>query len=168
MFRCVLNGQVIYEGPEDCRNWPQMRGNVEPPRSAPPITSQSNTTATQTNRIYLCKAYSGGMFWSSASCSQQSATLDREVSVPLNIPWEHKVALGEAARAQARALITPPAQPAMVQQPTGPSKQAECAALEATINNLDSQARQPHSGGMQDWIRQQRQQARDRQFRLRC
>jgi hypothetical protein len=119
--------------------------------------------------IYLCKAYSGGMFWSSAPCSQQSALLDRTVRVPPDLPWAQKVALGEAARAQARALIAPPPQPVMVQQqPIGPSKQAECAGLEATINNLDSQARQPHSGGMQDWIRQQRQQARDRQFRLRC
>jgi hypothetical protein len=166
-FRCVLNGQVIYEGPQDCRDWPQMRGNVEPPRSAPPV---ANATASQTDTIYLCKAYSGGMFWSSAPCGQQQALLDRTVSVPAHLPWAQKVALGEAAWAQARALIAPPSQPVIVQQQSDPqpSKQAECAGLEATINNLDSQARQPHSGGMQDWIRQQRQQARDRQFRLRC
>jgi hypothetical protein len=170
-FRCVLNGQVIYEGPQDCRDWPQMKGSRVPPLAsqAPPTASRAPTAATA-DTIYLCKAYSGGMFWSSAPCGQQQALLDRTVSVPAHLPWAQKVALGEAARAQARALIAPPSQPVVVQQQSDPqpSKQAECAGLEATINNLDSQARQPHSGQMQDWIRQQRQQARDRQFRLRC
>ena len=119
--------------------------------------------------IYLCKAYSGGMFWSSDPCGPQKATLDRTVSVPDGLPWDQKVQLGEAAWAQARGLAAPPAQPMpQPQQPSQPTKQAECASLAATVANLDSQARQPQSSQMQDWIKDQRQRARDRQFRLQC
>jgi len=119
--------------------------------------------------IYLCKAYSGGMFWSSDPCGPQKATLDRAVSVPDGLPWDQKVQLGEAAWAQARGLATPPAQSMpQPQQPSQPTKQAECASLAATVANLDSQARQPQSSQMQDWIKDQRQRARDRQFRLQC
>lgn len=46
--------------------------------------------------------------------------------------------------------------------------QAECRYLDARIAELDALARRPHTGQMQDWIRSQRQQARDRQFELRC
>jgi hypothetical protein len=125
----------------------------------------------QADTIYLCKAYSGGMFWSSAPCGPQKATLDRTVSVPDGLPWDQKVQLGEVAWAEARSL-TAPVQPvqaaAQPQQPSPPSKPAECASLAATIANLDSQARQPQSSQMQDWIKQQRQRARDQQYRLRC
>ena len=118
--------------------------------------------------IYLCKAYSGGMFWSSDPCGPQKATLDRTVSVPDGLPWDQKVQLGEAAWAQARGLTTPPqpVQPAPRSQQA--TKQAECANLAAIVANLDSQARQPQSSQMQDWIKDQRQRARDRQFRLQC
>lgn len=167
-FRCVVDGQVIYEGTQDCREWPQMKN----PGGARPTEIHANEPlpTNQIDTIYLCKAYSGGMFWSSALCSEQKATLDRSVSVPADIPWARKIALGEAAWAQARALVEPPpAQTVTAQQQSGPSGKAEeCAGLEATINNFDAQARHPQSGQVQDWIKQQRQQARDRQFRLHC
>ena len=69
----------------------------------------------QADTIYLCKAYSGGMFWSSAPCSQRRSTMDRAVSVPDNMPWDQKVQPAEASRAQARAAAAPPPQ-VVVQQ----------------------------------------------------
>lgn len=45
---------------------------------------------------------------------------------------------------------------------------AECAALDDYIKSLDAQARRPQSGQMQDWIRIERSNARDRQFRIHC
>ena len=124
----------------------------------------------QADTIYLCKAYSGGMFWSSDPCGPQKATLDRTVTVPDGMPWDQKVQLGEAAWAQARGLAASPVPQPMPQpqHPSQPSKQAECANLAATVANLDSQARQPQSSQRQDWIKDQRQRARDRQFRLQC
>ena len=45
---------------------------------------------------------------------------------------------------------------------------AECNALEERIKYLDSMARQPQSGQTQDWIRDERKKARDRQARIPC
>lgn len=51
---------------------------------------------------------------------------------------------------------------------TEAAKAAECKAIDAQIASLDAQARQPLSGQMQDYIKQQRKELRDRQFRLGC
>jgi hypothetical protein len=119
--------------------------------------------------IYLCTAYSGGMFWSSSPCGPQKAVLDRTVSVPDGLSWDDKVKMGEDVWAQARKLTAPPVQAAPPQQQSAQvNRQAECASLAATISNLDSQARQPQSGYMQDWIRQQRRTASDRRYQLQC
>lgn len=44
----------------------------------------------------------------------------------------------------------------------------ECSRLESQIASLDAAARQPLSGYEQDRLRNERKQARDRQFALRC
>ena len=153
MFRCVLNGRVIYEGPEDCRNWPQMKGNVEPPRSAPPMAQQIDSGPATVDVIYLCKAYSGGMH---RSCSSGPTV------GPEGRAWRGRAGPGKGTHRTA---------PTASHGATAATRAVQAGRMRGARgndNNLDSQARQPHSGGMQDWIRQQRQQARDRQFRLRC
>ncbi|AGU47135.1 hypothetical protein VAPA_1c00040 [Variovorax paradoxus B4] len=45
---------------------------------------------------------------------------------------------------------------------------ADCDALDAQVKGLDTMARQPQGAAMQDWLRSERQQARDRRFRLGC
>lgn len=54
------------------------------------------------------------------------------------------------------------------QLPAQPSTAELCARLTERVSYLDSMARQPQSGPTQDWIRGERQKARDQQFRLRC
>jgi serine phosphatase RsbU (regulator of sigma subunit) len=44
----------------------------------------------------------------------------------------------------------------------------DCSALDAHIKWLDTMARQPQGAAMQDRLRDERQQARDQQFRLGC
>jgi len=123
----------------------------------------------QADTIYLCKAYSGGMFWSSAPCSQRQATMDRAVSVPDNMTWDQKVAMGEASWAQGRAVAAP-TQAVVVQQGPNPqvARQAECNSLRDSIANLDAQARLPQSGQMQDWLKQRRRELSDQRYRLQC
>ena len=115
--------------------------------------------------IYLCKAYSGGMFWSSASCSQRQATVDRMVTVPNGMPFDQQMALGEAARAQGQAVTA--AQTPSPQVPQA-SRQAECDGVRTSIANLDSQMRLPQSGQMMDWLKQRRQQLSDQRYRMQC
>lgn len=45
---------------------------------------------------------------------------------------------------------------------------AECKAWDERIKYLDAMARQPQSGQTQDWIREERKKARDRQARIPC
>jgi len=121
--------------------------------------------------IYLCKAYSGGMFWSSVPCSQKQATVDRMVSVPDGMPFDQQMALGEAARAQGQAVTAAQVpSPQVYQQAQNPqaSRQAECDSLRASIANLDAQMRLPQSGQMQDWLKQRRQQLSDQRYRMQC
>ena len=46
------------------------------------------------------------------------------------------------------------------------AKKAECQILDARIAELDALSRQPQSPQTQDWIRDERKKARDKQFRL--
>jgi len=81
-----------------------------------------------------------------ASLAERAAAVDRRLA------WE------EAHRARTTARVSP----------SGDLKAAECAALDGAIHGLDAQARQPHGGSMQDWIKDERLKARSRQYALRC
>jgi hypothetical protein len=48
------------------------------------------------------------------------------------------------------------------------SAAADCKALAKRVEWLDSLARQPQSAATQDWIRQEREKARNKQFELHC
>lgn len=125
-------------------------------------------------QIYLCKAYSGGQFWSNAPCSSQRATLVRMVDVPDGMPFEQQVQLGQQTHAEREALRQPPAAAPFMQYrqpaPTAPvpNPAAQCQALDAQVRALDDQARQPQTAQMQDRIRAARHQARAQQFQLGC
>jgi hypothetical protein len=125
--------------------------------------------AASADTIYLCKAYSGGMFWSSKPCGQQQATVDRFVTVPSNMSWEDKVEMGKASVAQAQA-VTAPTPPVYVQQGPNPqvARQQQCSGLRDEINNIDAQSRLPQSGQYQDWLKQRRQALSDQRFRMQC
>lgn len=78
-----------------------------------------------------------------------------------------------AVKVPIAAQATNPEQPLPVTVQVIPAQsyaavKAECAELEAHIKYLDSMARQPQSGQTQDWIREERKKARDRQVRIPC
>jgi hypothetical protein len=122
--------------------------------------------------VYLCRAYSGGMFWSNKHCNQQSASIIRIANVPDGMSWDNQVALAEQQRSEGEALVAPPRRNPSAQSSTTTNvrvdKRSQCAALDQRINDLDALARQGQSGTSQQSIREQRQTARDQQFRLGC
>jgi hypothetical protein len=155
---------------------PPQVATATPPRAGPtPYRPPSQAAeepapapaATTGGTIYLCKAYNGGTFWAQAHCNQHKALIDSIVSVPVGLPFQQQVAIAEQKRqaVQQNLHVAPP-------QLAGPDpalvKKGECQLLDKRIEELDAMARQPQSGSTQDWIRSDRQKARDRQFALRC
>ena len=114
--------------------------------------------------IYLCKTYSGGMFWTNVHCNQRNALIERIAEVPSGMTWEQQVAMGE----QQQRAVAPAPVTHIRQSDSNQSSQSECAALDKRVTDLDGMARQPQSAAGQDWIRSERKIARDRQFQLRC
>lgn len=118
--------------------------------------------------IYLCKAYSGGTFWSSSHCSQKKALIERIVSVPDGMPFDQQVQLGEQDRANAARLRAPPL-PAV--QSTGQSagrNDITCEALKAHIASIDARARMPQSAQTQDRLRMEKRKLQGQSARLGC
>lgn len=116
--------------------------------------------------LYLCRAYSGGTFWSKVHCNQHSALIERMVSVPDSLPFDQQVELAEQQRQPATNTTT--VTNTVITNTIGPGHSSECRALDAQITQFDAMARQPQSGSMQDWITSQKRKARDRQFAIKC
>lgn len=154
---------------------PPVQVPVVPAAQQPPPTEYHRRAAVEesepalppTREIYLCKGYGGGMFWSSAICSTQRATIDRIVNVPRSLSWDAQVAIAEGKKQEAEQLYVAPQSIITTAEPVR-SNVDECAALEQRVRQLDAMARQPQSPQIQDWIRQQRQDTRSRQAALRC
>lgn len=141
---------------------------VEPPPRALMRQEPREAVAPRTGgTVYGCKADDGGMFWASSTCSEHGASMDRMTSVPEGLPFDQQVQIAEDRR---RALETHTPVAAIVGSPSAavPVHRGECQRLDAEVERLDAMARQPQSAQMQDWIREKRKAARDRQFRLGC
>lgn len=132
----------------------------------------------QAASLYLCKAYSGGNFWSAEHCQGRQALVDRIVNVPDGLPFKEQVRLGEQARAEGERLRQPQAgggtstpvsrhKPARRSDPAA-NRQAECAALDAKVNKLDAQARQAQTAKAQDRMAEQKRRLREQQAGLHC
>ena len=105
--------------------------------------------------IYLCKAYSGGMFWSQAHCSVHNALIDSIVSVPETLPFDQQVKLAQQQRPRPGVSAMQYDNSAMPPSP-GVNPQAQCNQLEARARQLDSMARLPQTGASRDSIRRQK------------
>lgn len=155
---CVGHGCADAAEVPDVAASSRRMANPDRPRPTEPVPSQIT--------LYHCKAYSGGTFWANAHCNQHKALVDRMVNVPGSLPFDQQVHLAESQRQSAMAQPTVHAVTnTVIKQPT---HREECEALDAQVLHWDAMARQPQSGPTQDWIREQRKKARDRQFALRC
>lgn len=81
--------------------------------------------------IYRCKAYAGGIFWSTAYCGTQQALIDRTATVPAGMPFEQQVEIAEAQRQEAMALYNQQPSPTV-------QKQGRCLALKRERETIES------------------------------
>ena len=132
---------------------------------APSVSMVGGTTNTTT--LYLCQSYGGGQFWSLQHCVKHGALVDRIESIPAHLPFDQQVEMASGQRNRAVALAAPPVQASRVDN-VAPGKSIECAALDERIHYLDQLGRTGGNAQYMDWIANERKQARDRQFGLRC
>ena len=137
--------------------------------TTPPIVNHGTENRASAT-VYLCKGNSGGSFWTSQHCREHGATIDRMETVPANLSWETQLGMAKAQRDSAMAMQQAPEPRLRMQGMAQPQqdKTTECAWLEARIKNLDSMARAGGTPQYLDWVANQRKEARDRQFRIRC
>lgn len=104
--------------------------DAQRPASAEP-QAQPVPAAPSTTTLYFCKAYSGGLFWSSAHCNTQQALIERTASVPASLPFDQQVQLADAQRREAASLYH--------QQPAPAVQTANrCGALRAERESIDA------------------------------
>lgn len=160
--RCEVNGQTLYSDTK-CPN------NTEIGRAPADVPSHAAVASgSRVKTLYHCKAYSGGTFWVGTHCNQHKALVDRTVSVPAHLPFDQQVQIAESQRRAATQLHSSSTTTTVINNVVVSDKKDECLSLTRHIEQLDAWARQPLSAQQQDRIRDQRKQARDRQFALRC
>ena len=118
--------------------------------------------------VYLCKSHGGGLFWSSHSCQQQNAFLERSETVPEQLEWKQQVAQAQAQWERAQALTRAPRAPAALTASRTEAGNPLCAQLEQRVKMLDSMGRAGSQYYDLDWVRRERKAARDQQARLKC
>lgn len=165
----ALHAQTVYRcgnsyGTQAC---PQGRA-LQIPATPAPASIQT---------VYLCKAWSGGRFWSAQACQAQKATVERMVPVPAHLPWENQLALAQAAHTQGQSLARTgqraPQHPAP--QRAAPTTQnqtshntAACLSLRQSLQNLDSAARAGGTAKHMEWLANQRRAILAEMSRIRC
>jgi hypothetical protein len=154
--------------------WVQPTPHQAPPRqeaSPPPHERESRTypeapEPAAGNRVVTKCIVNGKTSYGDGPCSGGAVTTQVTTRADHNIMAPVRV----AATGTTETSYSPA--PVAVAQNTAPSdyaaKKLECQSLEAHIQQLDSMSRQPQSGQMMDWIRDERKKARDRQFRIPC
>ncbi len=134
--------------------------------SPPPQPAQPQAPLTEPGSRVVTKCTGGGKTtYSDGDCPQGSATSQLFTKADYNLVaglTPQQLAAVKRLDAQAATAAT------VAQNSPVVTDTSECKALDAQIASLDAMARQPQTMQMQDWIRDQRKKARDRQFAIRC
>jgi len=139
---------------------------AQAPTQALPTQPADQNTPNATagiSKVTKC-VVNGRISYGDGSCPQGS------VSSQITTRANHN--LIAAVRPEALSQIEAPAIQHIVEVQTSSfnvaAKKSECQSLNAKIEHWDAMARQPQGAQTQDWIRDQRKKARDRQFLIRC
>ncbi|WP_431126206.1 hypothetical protein [Variovorax paradoxus] len=134
---------------------------VQPDRSAAPGTVE----------VAKCVSASGKATYSDGPCPAGSVASTVRLRRDLNLADGMSAEAREASNRNNAVLVAQQQQSyeRQVLPSAGNTTQAgECSTLDAHVKWIDTMARQPQGAAMQDWLRNERQQARDRRFRLGC
>ena len=173
LLALVYAGYRVWESSSDRASPPNTRQDTSatsqalppPQTSAQPQSAAPAPPAPGTRIVSKCLV-NGKTLYSDNACPQGTA------GTQVVTKADHNLMAGlTPAQMTAADRVRPAAPSISAFAPTegSPSSNAsECKALDEHIKYLDATARQPQSGQMQDWIKDQRKKVRDRQFALHC
>lgn len=115
-----------------------------------------------------CVDLRGRTVYSDGPCAAGERMSRVEVRSDVNVVDAEPIPSPSRSQAYANAQAAATPQPSRAPQFPAYDPRAACTSLDQAIAGYDAQARQAHSGQMQDWISARRKEARDQQFRLRC
>ncbi|HJV76232.1 MAG TPA: hypothetical protein VJ654_18575 [Noviherbaspirillum sp.] len=132
----------------------------------PEIITQESATPGKINKCVL----NGKTIYSNAQCPTGAEVKSVELHDSAGIVSPPKEVLSELTAKRKAAELAAERELAAQQRVVraSSSNRDECQWLEKRIEYLDSLARQPQSGHMQDWIKEQKAAARSRQFAIHC
>jgi cytoskeletal protein RodZ len=152
---------------------PPVPGAAESPRRVPsrPAANPSggSSTTSTTVEVSKCTGAAGQTAYSDGPCPEGSTATTVRVDRNLNLADGMSAEAREASNRNSAALAAQQqSHERQVARNTASDTRAECDALDAHVKWIDTMARQPQGAAMQDWLRNDRQQARDQRFRLGC
>lgn len=161
-FLCAHAGAQVYRCGNTYTQEPCKGGRTV---ETSPILSDPRGPATK--EIHLCSAPQGKQYWIPEHCAQRGWSIERIQRVPANVPWADQVAAASEQMRAAQALTVAPAAQSIPQTPQ-PSPRQHCSLLDERVKQLDSMGRAGSLHYDLNWVRRERKEARDQQFRLRC
>lgn len=151
-------------GAKDYPSQPSGQLTQPPSRASNPVAQESRFNQGSVIKCVL----NGKTIYSDEKCPAGASTHRVQLHDTAGVVSPPKAVLSELT---AQRIAIENAQIQSLQQPAAlpvQSKKVECDAIDKRIEWLDSMARQPQSAPTQDWIRQERRHARDRQFAVHC
>lgn len=143
-----------------------------PPRQArpapsPPVAS-TGATGPDTFEVTKCLTPSGKAAYSDGPCPEGSRATTVRLRRDVNIADGMSPQAREASIRDNAAVAAQQHQYERQVAQNVANEMAECSGLAEHINWIDAIGRQPQGAYSQDWLRDERQRTRDRQFRLGC
>lgn len=136
--------------------------------SPPASLAGRSSSAPTALEVSKCTSAAGKIAYSDGPCPAGSIATAVRVDRNQNLADGMSVEAREASNRNSAALAVQAQSHDHQVASNASGAHAECRALDAHVKWLDTVARQPQGAAMQDWLREQRQQTRDRRFRLGC
>ena len=136
--------------------------------TAPAITDPQGA---KTKLIYLCnRPDKSELWWIHEECSRRSWTVVDSVRVPAEISWDEQVEVAKQKRAgkMTRPVIAPNFSNSNSNSNSNNDNSARCQWLDRRVKELDNMGRAGSRYYNLEYVRSERQSARDEQFSLRC
>lgn len=136
-------------------------------RSVDTSPAISDPAGPSQKRIYLCSRSDGAYFWVHEHCSRRGWAVEDMQTVSARIDWDGQVEQAQRQREQAQSQYAPARHSAPQQIASGDVRN-QCDYLDERVRRLDEMGRAGSRYYDLNWVRSERQKARDAQFRLRC